>query len=72
MIVQRDIDALLKDLELGADQTLDDISVVPVDPTKVLCKDNARIVEKLARRQLVQACREGGTERYALELSAMG
>ena len=71
MIMQRDIDTLLEDLELDADQNLDDISVVPLDPTKVLCKDNAQIVEKLARRQLVQACREGGMEQYTLELSAM-
>lgn len=74
MIVQSDIDALLEDLELGVDgnDLLDNIAILPVDPTRLLCTDNARIVDKLARRQLVQACREGGAERYALELAVMG
>jgi hypothetical protein len=74
MIVQSDIDALLEDLELGVDgnDLLDNIAILPVDPTRLLCTDNARIVDKPARRQLVQACREGGAERYALELAAMG
>ena len=73
MIVQSDIDALLEDLELDVDgdALLENISVLPVDPTRLLCKDNAMIVDKLSRRQLVQACREGGAARYALELSAM-
>ena len=72
-LVQSDIDALLEDLELGVDgdALLDNISVLPVDPTRLLCKDNARLVDKLARRQLVQAFRKGGAARYALELSAM-
>jgi hypothetical protein len=74
MIVQSDIDALLEDLELGVDgnDLLDNIAILPVDPTRLLCTDNARIVDKPARRQLVQACREGGAERYALELAVMG
>jgi len=33
-----------------------------------LCRENAMIVDKLARRRLVQACREGGVQRYAGEL----
>jgi len=72
-IVQGDIDALLQDLELDAgDPLLDRISIIPVDPTRLLCKENAVVVETAARKQLVQACREGGADRYAFELSAMG
>jgi len=74
MIVQSDIVALLDDLEVGVHENdqLDNISILPVNPTQVLCKENARIVDKLARRQLVRACRQGGPERYTLELSEMG
>lgn len=65
MIVQSDIDALLGDLH---DRRVDQISILPVDPTRLLCRENAMIVDKLARRRLVQACREGGVQRYAGEL----
>ena len=65
MIVQSDIDALLGDLH---DRRVDQISILPVDPTRLLCKENLMIVDKLARRRLVQACREGGVQRYAGEL----
>jgi len=72
-IVQGDIDALLRDLELDAgDPLLDRVSILPVDPTRVLCKENAVVVQTAARKHLVQACQEGGADRYALELSAMG
>eukprot|EP00277_Geminigera_cryophila_P042420 CAMPEP_0173100002 /NCGR_PEP_ID=MMETSP1102-20130122/35904_1 /TAXON_ID=49646 /ORGANISM="Geminigera sp., Strain Caron Lab Isolate" /LENGTH=143 /DNA_ID=CAMNT_0013993281 /DNA_START=225 /DNA_END=653 /DNA_ORIENTATION=- len=64
-IVQGDIDALLRDLELDAGD-LDRDSILPVDPTRVLC---TVVVQTAARKQLVWACREGGADRYALELS---
>jgi len=64
-IVQGDIDALLRDLELDAGD-LDRVSILPVDPTRVLC---TVVVQTAARKQLVRACREGGADRYALELS---
>ena len=76
-IVQGDIDALLQDLDLeldaggGPDRLLDQLSILPVDPTRLLCRANAVVVEKAARKQLVQACREGGAERYALELAGL-
>ena len=68
-IVQGDIDALLRD---AGDENLDRVSILPVDPTRVLCKANAMVVQTAARKQLVQACRAGGADRYALALSAMG
>ena len=67
-IVQGDIDALLRD---AGDENLDRVSILPVDPTRVLCKANAMVVQTAARKQLVQACREGGAERYALELAGL-
>jgi len=76
-IVQGDIDALLQDLDLeidaggGPDRLLDQISILTVDPTRLLCRANAVVVEKAARKQLVQACREGGAERYTLELAGL-
>ena len=74
-IVQGDIDALLQDPELdaggGPDRLLDQLSILPVDPTRLLCRANAVVVEKAARKQLVQACHEGGAERYALELAGL-
>mmetsp|Transcript_98635 Transcript_98635/g.159002 ORF Transcript_98635/g.159002 Transcript_98635/m.159002 type:complete len:85 (-) Transcript_98635:211-465(-) len=54
-IVQGDIDALLRDLELDAGD-LDRVSILPVDPTRVLCKDNAVVVQTAARKQMVRAC----------------
>ena len=62
---QADLDALLGDLH---DRRVDQISILPVYPTRLLCRENAMIVDKLARRRLVQACREGGVQRYADEL----
>jgi len=37
-IVQGDIDALLRD---AGNENLDRVSILPVDPTRVLCKENA-------------------------------
>ena len=73
-IVQGDIDALLQDLDPGGDpdRLLDQISILPVDPRRLLCRANAVVVEKAARKQLVQACRESGAEWYVLELAEMG
>ena len=67
-IVQGDIDALLRDLELDAGD-LHRVSILPVDPTRVLC---TVVVQTAARKQLVRACQVGGADRYALELSAIG
>jgi hypothetical protein len=63
-IVQGDIDALLRDVN-G-----DGVSVMPADPTRVLCTENAVLVQTPERPQLVRAWRAGGAEGYALELAA--
>jgi len=73
-IVQGDIDALLRgrDGRDGRDGSLDDVLIMPADPTRVLCTENAVVVQTLNRPQLVRAWRAGGAERYALELAACG
>ena len=63
-IVQGDIEALLRGVQ-G-----DGVSVMPADPTRVLCTKNAVLVQTPKRPQLVRAWRAGGAEGYALELAA--
>jgi len=73
-IVQDNIDALLEDLDLecqswpSTGQDFDSTS----GSDKTFGTKNTVVVKKTAQQQLVQACQEGGAERYALELSAMG
>ena len=71
-IVQGDIEALLRGVQGDVDGDLDGVSVMPADPTRVLCTENAVLVQTPKRPQLVRAWRAGGAEGYALELAACG
>lgn len=73
---QADIQSLLQDrvFDEGVDrnQILSQLSIVPLDPKKLLDQANAVVVAHVARRQLLQAYRDGDMEQYASRLSVLG
>ena len=47
------------------------IAFMPANPEQQLSRDNVVIVDKTARRVLLQAFREGGAQKYISELGAL-
>ena len=48
-----------------------DIALMPSNPQHPLSRDNVVVVDKTARRVLLEAFRQGGADKYISELGAM-